>query len=188
MVLIDVSKIDGTRCYCDNDAASEIRKILADIPLSGSHYLGSGDYHYITLFQLEKIAEPFCLVLFDNHTDQQEGAFSADILSCGNWVLSARKLPMMKSLAYISDASWKGTIDSDLPVYLSIDLDVLSVEYAHTNWNQGTMNTDELCAILSNIVRGRRVIGLDICGAPEGDGPSQLNQKAINQISNTALR
>lgn len=188
MDIIDISGIEGTRCFCDAGSASQIRKLTRGHPLSGTHYLGSGDYHYLTLFQLERICEPFGLILFDNHSDSQGGAFGQELLSCGNWVLSALKLPLLKDMLHISGPeNSSAALSPGLPVYISIDLDVLSTEYAQTNWDQGSMSTDKLCNILEHITEGRRIIGADFCGAPPGDAPSELNRRAIAQISKTMI-
>jgi hypothetical protein len=48
------------------------------------------------------------------------------------------------------------------PIYLTIDKDVLCVEDAHTNWDQGVMRLAELESAVSKL-RGR-VIGADITG------------------------
>lgn len=89
----DFSTLEGTNCYCSEESAARIRQAISGLPLSAVHMIGTGDYHYISLFWLERIREPFSLVLFDNHPDDQPSAFSPDTLSCGSWVAEARKLP-----------------------------------------------------------------------------------------------
>lgn len=51
---------------------------------------------------------------------------------------------------------------SQVPVYLSIDKDVLSAEDARTNWDQGCMRETELSAAIERL-RGR-IVGSDITG------------------------
>lgn len=52
--------------------------------------------------------------------------------------------------------------NSTLPVYLSIDKDVLSVDDAHTNWDQGRMREHELIGAIQ-VLRGR-LVGSDVTG------------------------
>ena len=55
-------------------------------------------------------------------------------------------------------------IKMSLPIYISIDKDVLSSYYARTNWNQGNMSVKILEKILLEVFRHQKVIGVDICG------------------------
>ena len=59
-----------------------------------------------------------------------------------------------------------GTDEMILPVYISIDLDVLSVSELTVNWDQGSMTRAELMHELSAVISTGKVIGIDICGAP----------------------
>jgi len=52
----------------------------------------------------------------------------------------------------------------DLPVYISIDKDVLDERYAITNWDQGNLSMAELKDMIAVMLSGKRVIGADICG------------------------
>ncbi len=86
--VIDFSDIEGTNGYCSDEAAGKIRDMLDAYPPSGIHYLDDGNHHYMTKFWLEKIKEPFDLVVFDHHTDMQPSAL-LPMLSCGNWILES---------------------------------------------------------------------------------------------------
>ena len=56
-------------------------------------------------------------------------------------------------------------IDLDnLPVYISIDKDVLNKETVNTSWDQGKMSLNKLKLILHKIMKNKDVIGIDICG------------------------
>ena len=85
--VIDLSALDGTNCFCDDESAAKIRGAIADLPLEAVHWIDSGDYHYISRFWLERIDEPFALLLVDHHPDMHESAFGA--LSCGSWARDA---------------------------------------------------------------------------------------------------
>ena len=56
------------------------------------------------------------------------------------------------------------SIDKDIPIYISIDKDVLSEDYAITDWDQGDMTIDEMISLLKDITKDRQIIGVDICG------------------------
>ncbi len=180
----DFSALEGTNCYCSEESAAQIRRAISGLPLSAVHMIGTGDYHYITLFWLERIREPFSLVLFDNHPDDQPSAFSPDTLSCGSWVAEARKLPYCIGTHRLPGACGE---TAGQPVYISIDLDVLSRDYARTDWDQGTMTLDELVGYILEIKKAARIIGVDICGGltiQKGASPDDL---AINAATEKAL-
>lgn len=148
---VDLKGLEGTNCYCSPEAASSIRRELARIPLSTACWIDTGDYHYLSYFRGCMIQEPFELVLLDNHTDDFD---DADCLSCGNWVRALRH----DSQYVVPNPS------GHLPVFLSIDLDVLSPADFRTNWDQGTMTFDELLDTVRRIAAERRIIAVDICG------------------------
>lgn len=148
--VLDFTSLEETECYCSPRAADVIRSALAPYGPGGIHWLDSGDYHYVSLFIQEMIAEPYSLVLFDNHPDDEAPAFGADLLSCGGWVADVRRLP-----------NWRKSADA---VYISIDKDVLSRDFARTNWDQGEMTLDALFASIERIALCHRIIGIDVCG------------------------
>ena len=185
----DFSALEGTNCFCSADSADRIRRAVAELPLHAFHEIGTGDYHYQTLFWLERVLKPFSLVLFDHHPDDQAGAFGAELLSCGSWVADARKLPLLRADRWIRDAADFPTLDSlpELPVYISIDLDVLSKEFARTDWDQGDMTLDELAEAIRTLMDTHRIIGVDLCGGntPEkGASPADL---ALNASAGETL-
>lgn len=160
----DFTSLEGTECFCDADSAAYIRKAIASMPAGALHWIDTGDYHYSSLFWLEKVKEPFVLVLIDMHPDDQPSALAGDMLSCGSWVKdAARTLSMMKERIWVNGSSMVPDIP-DLPVYLSIDLDVLCRCCARTNWDQGNMMTDQLKALVRHIALSHKVIGVDVCG------------------------
>ena len=148
--VLDFSKLEGTDCFCSPEAAGAIRCALAPYGPGGIHWIDSGDYHYTSLFIQELIREPYTLILIDNHPDDQPSAFGPGLISCGGWVADVRRLPFCRSEAPAA--------------YISIDKDVLSREYARTNWDQGDMTMGELFARIRDISLTHRIIGVDICG------------------------
>ena len=228
-MFIDFRKISGTNCYCDDQAALSIRDKIKDLPVRGIHFLDSGNYHYMTYYWLEKIKEPFCLIVLDHHTDMQAPALG-DIMSCGGWVREAVfHLPMVKKIILMGPEEenfrqdemmlikeWKdqkGDREEDpkglitlsdekqlndspseicreiphgLPVYFSIDKDILSRKDAVTNWSQGDLSLEGLLNILKMILgymkeKGNKLLGVDICG--EDDTAGILNETANGKIA-----
>lgn len=161
---LDLRELDGTNSYCSEESVSAIRQALSPFGPEGLHWIDSGDYHYMSAFFLEKIREPFRLVLIDHHNDAAQ--VSDGILSCGNWVQWCReRLPMMTADNWYDsyDGSLQSTPDA-LPCYLSIDIDALSREFASTNWDQGEMTLPRLEKLISDLHSASRLIGTDVCG------------------------
>ena len=171
---LDFTSLDGTSCYCSEEAAACIRKVLAPFSPHGIHWIDSGDYHYVSLFWLEMIEEPFRLVLFDNHPDDQQTAFGPDVLSCGSWVASARELSNYN--------------ESAEAIYISIDKDVLSPNYARTDWDQGTMTLEELTRTIKKLASEYRIIGVDVCGELSISKGATAEDLRINSHTNRIIQ
>ncbi len=78
--------------------------------------------------------------------------------------------------------------DSSLPIYLSVDKDILDVSECITNWDQGTLKLEELEKLIRVVTNGRRVIGADICGGISESDPSfSDDSKALNLRSDIFL-
>ncbi len=190
---LDLRDLEGTECYCDPQSADRIRRRIASAVGDGSHvpgihWLDGGDYHYASLFFLERIARPFTLVLIDNHPDDQRGAFGGELLSCGGWVAEARDtLPMLKETVWIREAG-RETALPDLPVYLSIDKDVLSGVFARTNWDQGTMTLPQLKDAVRAIASRHEILGIDVCGELSSAKGAFDGDYAINRATNLELQ
>ena len=227
MEFLDLTDIPGTNGYLDSEAQRGIRQRLDGIGPDGIHFLDSGNYHYATLFWLEKIQEPYELLVFDHHTDMQAPAWGDDLISCGSWIRHALLhdenlqrvflvgpdadvveqeiaeefrgrvfvLPESDIREKLQDGKTEAdTYEScisqkDLPIYLSIDKDILSKEEVNTNWDQGLLSLEDLLAALDEVCAGRRVIGVDICGEPPADAAdaglrksSEVNQALYGQI------
>ena len=70
--LIDCSDIEGCDLYCSKAAEIEIKKRTEQYGIHGIHFIDSGNFHYITKINIDRIMKPFSLVLYDHHTDMQE--------------------------------------------------------------------------------------------------------------------
>lgn len=185
----DFSYMEGTNCFCAPESAERIRRAVAALPLHAVHEIGTGDYHYVSLFWLERIREPFSLVLFDHHPDDQPGAFGDGLLSCGGWVAQARELPLLLSDVWIRDEKDFPALDRlpDGPVYLSVDLDVLSPAFARTDWDQGVMRLEELLAALRKLAAAKTVLGVDLCGGLTPEKGASPADEALNARTGEAL-
>ena len=96
--------LPGTDGYCTDEAAAEIRRRIAETHARGIHFLDSGNYHYLTKFWIEKIREPFELIVFDRHSDMQPSAL-LPLTSCGNWLLEAlEEQPLLRRVWLIGPA------------------------------------------------------------------------------------
>lgn len=102
-------------------------------------------------------------------------------------------------------------IRTDLPLYISIDKDVLGTEYTETNWSQGDMsigglehllgvflggqgeekNTDACCndERYAGGIRHSRILGVDVCGEVQTDisVPEYLEAEEKNEKVNIEL-
>lgn len=217
---LDFQEFQGVNCYCTPEAEEEIKKKISDLPVHGIHFLDSGNYHYLSKFWLEKIREPFSLLVFDNHTDMQEAAFFG-LLSCGSW--AGEVLDTHQFISHICVAGpgvkdfqeYKGRsgskltkicreeladkggeallefleTDRDLPLYISIDKDVLRKEDARTNWDQGELELEQLLKWLDLAFEKRKVLGIDICGEnpPDTACPISGRDLGINSRTNREL-
>ena len=181
---VDLTSLDGTHCYCDSDAAAELRSVVSGLPLRGVHWIDTGDYHYLTLFWLERIDRPFALLHLDHHPDRQESAFGGDVLSCGGWVADAlRELALLRHSVTVMSAS----DEVEIPVYVSLDKDVMSREYARTDWDQGDMSLQEVMDVISDAVAGHEVLGVDICGEITADKGACAEDVDINLSTDRVL-
>lgn len=213
---IDVHELPGSSCYCDEEAMDQIREKIRDFSIDGIHFIDSGNYHYMSRIWLEKMTQPFRLLVFDNHTDMQPPAFGG-LLSCGGWIAASidelpflqevclcgpeeeayRQVPdewkeKVKFLSKETRASWEiffREIPLDLPLYLSIDKDILCPEDACTTWSQGELTLKELLGYLQIVkerlaAQGQQAAGVDICGEcdPDKDAGSE-----VNDVANRAL-
>ena len=80
-------------------------------------------------------------------------------------------------------------LPDEVPVYISVDKDVLDEKYAVTNWDQGKMSMGMLEQILKTLVTEYDVIGVDICGMyPEENSlPEYLRAERVNIRSDEEL-
>ena len=211
--ILDFTTLSGTTGFCDDAAADEIRRRIADFPARGIHFLDNGNFHYLTRFWCEKITEDFVLVVYDHHVDLRKPVFPG-LMSCGSWIrdvllrnshcravliigpecaqtdiierelqsLVAEDQPPRSSAparlyCFTEDDILDGRVARELPhlldalhlpVYISIDKDVLSRKVLRTNWDQGIMTEAEFRHELDRFTMDPdiHILGVDICGEP----------------------
>ena len=193
---LDLSRMQGTDCYCDPETEKKLREMLRKVPEGGIHLMDSGNYHYMSKLFLGELARDVSLVVLDHHTDMQPPAL-LPILSCGSWLAdklrdvpgvrqtfligppleALEQIPMEYrgrvswiSMEELEDGSWKKKLSgfhADFPVYFSVDKDVFSPQVCSTNWDQGTMRLEEMTGILGWFRSQGETTGVDLCGEPD---------------------
>lgn len=193
---VEMWDILGTNCFCDDDSQTEIARRLAGLPFDAVHWIDAGDYHYVSKIRAGLIDRPFDIVMFDNHPDTHESDFS-EMLNCGGWLYTALGTnpnldhaivagidPDLESECvrcgdkvtvlpgHVDDEEFFDAVsESNLPVFLTIDLDVMDKFYFHADWTQGEMDWNKMKTLLKGLLDRRAVIGIDICGGvPPGQG------------------
>lgn len=182
----DLTSLSGCTMYVDEEAERQLRERISSFDINGIHFLDNGNYHYVTRFFLERLVSPFSLLVFDNHTDDQEPAF-AGIRSCGSWIRDAKEDmgELLKGVRLIQgEKKITGELKEGLPVYVSIDLDVLSEEELKVNWDQGDMSLDTLIRMIKKETEDRTILGVDICGGclPEETAFLSDNKRVFNRL------
>ena len=193
--VVDLKGIEGTCCYCtaEQEIAGKLPAVLPKI-----RFIDSGDYHYMTYILAMREKEPFSLLLLDNHPDNQEPEFGG-VLSCGGWVKTLQeRCPMLQEVLTI------GPERKEYPegwakgkrVYISLDKDIMSKEYARTDWSQGNFTLEEIDNIIKKVVdeipgtsprMTQGIVAIDICGEisiAKGATPEDLR---INKLTNIEL-
>ena len=71
-------------------------------------------------------------------------------------------------------------LSEDLPLYVSVDKDVLCKGDASTTWSQGDMHLSELMSFLELVLERQNILGMDVCGECDMDSCSEdfLNDHA----------
>lgn len=72
-------------------------------------------------------------------------------------------------------------LPGNLPLYVSVDKDVLCPEDASTDWSQGDMKLEELERCLKTVFHSQSIIGMDVCGE---SGNSPLNEYGNGKLLN----
>jgi hypothetical protein len=97
------------RLACSFAAFRNFEADLADAldPAEGPAltFLGSGDFHHVSLALLRRLGTPFNLLILDNHPDWMRGL---PFLHCGTWLHHASQLPLCRNIFHVG-----GDVDFD---------------------------------------------------------------------------
>ena len=168
-------------------------------------FIGSGDFHHVSLALLRRQPRLCNLLVLDNHPDWMR---RVPFLHCGTWLYHAAHLPQVHRIFHVGGevdfdnpyrwlapwkqlrsgkinvlpalrsfqgknwrdvphvplrsasgapasrneieallAPWRGELES-LPLYISLDRDVMRVEQAVVNWDSGHLEATEVLALL----------------------------------------
>jgi hypothetical protein len=185
-------------------------------------FLGSGDFHHLSLALLRRRPSPCNLLVLDNHPDWMRGV---PLLHCGTWLYHAARLPWVRRVFHAGGevdfdnyyrwlAPWgllragkitvlparrtfagpawgrvphqalrdppdrpagrarlEALLDpfraelADLPLYVSLDKDVLGPEEAVVNWDSGHLQSSEMLDVLDAFLRASAgLAGMDVVG------------------------
>lgn len=206
---IDCCDVQGTNCYCDDEAKAILRERIAQCEVEDLHFLDSGNYHYLSLFWLEKIKQPFSLVLFDHHPDMQPPSFG-EITSCGGWVKEALDhLPFLQNVYMVgvrlelleelglegksAENAYNGRVHIGLedlkkdenPIYISLDKDALGEEDARCDWDQGELSLQQVLSMMKDSMKTHALLGMDVCGE-DSKWEQAVDMESIIAINNRA--
>lgn len=207
--VFDMRDIPGTVCYCDSAAEVEIARRIAAAGDPFLRWIDSGDFHYVSRLTAPR-GRPYDLILLDHHPDMQEPAFGS-VLSCGGWVRTLlREEPGLRRVLLLGvnpdlaeECSGFGDrvavvpegtpvpdalLSREVPVFLSLDKDVLDPAWARTDWDQGTMTLDELSAVVQRVFARNTVLGVDICGELTAAKGAREEDRRVNAATNAALQ
>ncbi len=217
VVRLNLRDITGTDLYCDDTGRSEILARLSEYPLKGVHFLDSGNYHYLTHLFTSGLDRDYALLFYDHHTDMQPASFDLlscgswakeslerdphlkRLVCVGppeeRLLQIPEELQKDPRLVCISEEEFLAgpeavakALGEDLPVYLSIDKDILRREDCATNWDQGKVPLDFLCRHLSELLPGLELLGCDICGLlPESDPAFRGGSRELQELSDREL-
>ena len=206
--IFENKKLSGVRGYMDEESGKYLLNEIKNTgELSALHFLDSGNYHHLSRLYIDLIKQPFDLIVYDNHTDMQFSAFG-NILSCGSWIADAYKtcknihniIIIGANEQYIQDCEFRNDdkiifadsifdvqiAGNNLPIYISIDKDVLSVEEFASDWDQGKMSVINLTEELKHLIKNCKILGTDICGEPVIDDyysislSNNINKELVN--------
>lgn len=174
---IDLRFLSETKFMCSEHQLKFIEKRIPPVQ-SLISFIGKGEYHYISFLFLKRIKEPFALVIIDNHLDMK--ASDGNFIRCDSWAYRAGFIKNLKQIFYINSSNIETNPSFMLPVYLSIDKDVIDKKYLKTRWTQGKISPEQLFNFISKINSNTRIIGVDICGEPELDMEELRKSETIN--------
>lgn len=106
--VLDFTKIGNSlRLFCSKNVIEQfkinIRQLYTTLPKPWLTFIGSGDFHHISLALLEELPQsPTVLILIDNHPDW---FYPIPKYHCGNWLSSTLSIQGLEHIAVIGPNS-----------------------------------------------------------------------------------
>ena len=103
---LDLAHLESEIRYgCRSIALDRLQQALEHrLPRDCLGFLGSGDFHHVTLALVRRLAArgPLHVVVLDNHPDNMRYAFG---VHCGSWVRAVARLPFVRSVDVVGITS-----------------------------------------------------------------------------------
>jgi hypothetical protein len=208
-------------------------------------FVGSGDFHHVSLALVRRQPRRCNLLVLDNHPDWMRGL---PFLHCGTWLYHAARLPHVHRVFHVGGevdfdnhyrwlapwpllrsgkiavlpaarrfvrgwsavphttlreredepatreriegllAGWGGEIAA-LPLYVSLDRDVLRAEHAAVNWDSGLLVPEEVLAVVEAFVRASGgLAGMDVVGDWSPVRVAGLGRRLLHWTEHPSLR
>jgi hypothetical protein len=82
---------EAIRFGCRMSDLRRLQRVLGGAP-SNVVFMGSGDFHHVSLLLIERLKSPIQVVVLDNHPDNMRYPFG---IHCGSWVWHVSRLPFV---------------------------------------------------------------------------------------------
>ncbi len=93
---------ERSRLWVDAASAKEIKKLLDPASKNDVTFLGSGDFHHVSLFLAEQFISPLSVIIFDHHPDW---FILPPKKACGSWVSELSKNPSIEKIILFGPSS-----------------------------------------------------------------------------------
>lgn len=174
---IDLKDFSSIRFMCSKKVLDSISEKIKKVENS-LFFIGAGEYHHFTYMLLKKFDKTLSLIVIDKHVDYSDTY--QGFITCGSWLKDAAGLKQIGEIFVLSEdkrnvynnkvkifspLEYK-KIKPCLPVYISIDKDILTKSSINTTWDQGHCQPKTLIEIVSYFLSAFEIVGADICGEP----------------------
>lgn len=151
--------------------------------------LSCGGWIAAALLELENLKEVILIGPDEAAYGQAEDALRERVRLVSRETLGKMRTQgeLLEAVGRGAGCFWKELLPTDLPLYISIDKDVLGRADAVTTWSQGEMRLQELLALLRQVQElfgetGGTITGVDVCGEGEPGEDSRSNDRANREI------
>ncbi|BCS81895.1 arginase family protein [Anaerocellum diazotrophicum] len=190
---IDLKDFSSIRFMCSKKVLDSISEKIKKVENS-LFFLGAGEFHHFTYMLLKKFDKTISLIVIDKHIDYSDTY--QGFITCGSWLKDVARLNQIAEIFVLSEdkrnvhnnkvkifspLEYK-KIKPCLPVYISIDKDILTKSSINTTWDQGHCQPKTLIEIVSYFSSAFEIVGADICGEPPAQffSPEHKKSEDIN--------